>query len=691
MNPIFDRKQMRKDLHRYLKQAETYRDLTRQKCAEFIGCSSSWLRVILKGDDEWSRLKDEWVRKRLLKIMKDVYRNSKCREQFTIVRIREQTDMMGSAHSSDLCMSEGFFYRLIGDKWREMAATLPTLREVVLLKLEEMVQANVPFAELSGKMVVEAAGFRTKTYGKWLMKSLREARAKLEKQQQDRVDECLSDQEIRLSPDTLICLSDDQWNLRSVNGSLLERNKLRADLAHIAWAILREELRDGYLSPNSISNHYYAFVQAGHVLGTNVPNINNATLEAVQYAWTKYKFKVMASGQKLIRQALIKLFSSLVDSSADTSAINKVEMLRIVCWLNTIKLSQNKPDEYFLSQEEMEKVINGCLVDIVQGLAFINDHPDWINMTTLRYAKLNASPVVDWTIALIILLMSVTGLRFQSLVEIELGKWVQIYPDVFALAYRHGKVKDEKVVAVPGLVIKALEQYSQATDMIRQGLPIKRLFLNGNTHGFWCIFKDSSDLIPRLDKFVERHGIKRNGTPININPMVMRRTYATRELYEGRNLNVIRIQLGHISQTTTEHYTKFERFEHPAHVRDALDRYGRLALTTWKNPVLLEDLSSAERQMILSNRTSRDQDIGLCRHEHCVKVQQGGTPPCSLCELLATGPEFLGAWQAEHEERLAEIKGLSKEPGDAHRFAEKQYQLRRFEANLAYVKQRIVE
>jgi integrase len=366
-------------------------------------------------------------------------------------------------------------------------------------------------------------------------------------------------------------------------------------------------------------------------------------------------------------------------------------MLRIVCWLNTIKLSQDKPDEYFLSQDEIEKVINYCLVDIDQGLAFINDHPDWITITVRRGAKLNASLVVDWAIALIILLMSVTGLRRQSLMEIEIGDWVQIYPDMYALAYHHGKVNAEKVVAVPGLVIKALEQYAKATDTIRQGLPTKRLFLKGNVQGFWCIFKNKSALKSRLYEFVERHCIRRNGAPVNISPGVMRRTYATRELYDGRSLNVIRIQLGHIRQTTTEHYTKFDRYEHPAHVRNALDRYGRLALTTWKNPVILEDLSPAERQLILSDRRSRDQDVGLCRHDHCVKVQHGGAPPCSLCEHLATGPEFLGAWRSEHEERLAEIKGLSEEACDAHNLAEKQYQLRRFEANLVYVKQSIAE
>jgi hypothetical protein len=168
----------------------------------------------------------------------------------------------------------------------------------------------------------------------------------------------------------------------------------------------------------------------------------------------------------------------------------------------------------------------------------------------------------------------------------------------------------------------------------------------------------------------------------------MRRTYATRELYRGRNLWALRFQLGHEDIKTTLGYIKFDRYEHPAEVRDALDRHGRNILALWKKPLLLQNLDSEERTALLRLRNEREQDVGLCRHEHCLKAAAGNPPPCSLCEHLVTGPEFFIAWDNELDRRERGIEELRTEYGSDHTVTQLSYQLEQFKANYAYLKGR---
>ena len=44
-----------------------------------------------------------------------------------------------------------------------------------------------------------------------------------------------------------------------------------------------------------------------------------------------------------------------------------------------------------------------------------------------------------------ILVKAVTGLRRQSVAEIEVGDWAEVYPGVYALAWHHGKQGHEDV------------------------------------------------------------------------------------------------------------------------------------------------------------------------------------------------------------------------------------------------------
>jgi hypothetical protein len=167
---------------------------------------------------------------------------------------------------------------------------------------------------------------------------------------------------------------------------------------------------------------------------------------------------------------------------------------------------------------------------------------------------------------------------------------------------------------------------------------------------------------------------------------MLRRTYVTRELYKGRSIWALRLQLGHESLRTTRRYGKFDQFEHPAEVGEALDEYARVTLELWHRPLLLSGLDAAERDLLLGLKGERHQEVGLCRFDSCRKVEIASTPPCSLCEHLVTGPEFSDAWDAEQKRREDEIGLLQTTPGADHTLAQQRTQYEMFRENAAYVK-----
>jgi len=153
----------------------------------------------------------------------------------------------------------------------------------------------------------------------------------------------------------------------------------------------------------------------------------------------------------------------------------------------------------------------------------------------------------------------------------------------------------------------------------------------------------------------------------------------------GRSIWALRLQLGHSSITTTRRYGKFDLYEHPAEVGAALDEYGRKSLTLWHRPLLLAELDPAESDRLLGLKTERDQDVGLCRHVGCIKISAGSPPPCSLCEHLVTGPEFLKAWDDEQRGREAEIEKLRSTPDAGQLLAQHSSQYEVFKMNRAFV------
>ena len=189
----------------------------------------------------------------------------------------------------------------------------------------------------------------------------------------------------------------------------------------------------------------------------------------------------------------------------------------------------------------------------------------------------------------------------------------------------------------------------------------------------------------RLRQFAARHHIERDSGPLNLGSTLFRRTYSTRALYEGQSIEAISSQLGHSSILTTLLYVKVDLVEHPSQVRDALDIYGRHALTFWKTPVLLDSLPAAERKRLLQERTKHDQDVGLCQEDRCIYLDRGGPPPCSLCEHLATGKVFLLAWYYVLQARECELEKLKMMPDAGMFYAQLKGQLDQFKRNLAMV------
>jgi hypothetical protein len=165
-----------------------------------------------------------------------------------------------------------------------------------------------------------------------------------------------------------------------------------------------------------------------------------------------------------------------------------------------------------------------------------------------------------------------------------------------------------------------------------------------------------------------------------------RRTYVTRELYDGQSIWSLRLQLGHKRLESTLRYGKCDMFEHPAQVGPALDTHGRCALTLWRGPVVLISLDAAEREQLLELRPERDQGLGLCRHGSCKKIDEGPLPPCSMCEHLVTDREFFGAWDAEKVGRESGIVTLEGVPGRERLLSHRRQQYALFMSNYTRLK-----
>ena len=543
---------------------------------------------------------------------------------------------------------------------------------------------QTPAQELTKALILETAGVYP-GLGPWYQRAVLAARRELlgHRSTNDSAKPPEAGRGISL-PGGWIDLDADEWDLRSAGGKSLKRNLLRSDLAESAWTQMRDGLLEGQLACSTVAHHYDGYRWAGELLGSEVPDVRKATLERVQRAWLNYEEK--PGKRQRACAALRRVFAGLCNLSTEVPGIDRKEVLVISGWLYTsasVRLDAPKMD--FLSEAEMDVVIACCLTDIKAGLDFTKTNVDLLDLPTRTAPKDNAAVVVNWASALMVLLMLFTGLRRESVANLRLGDLVELRQGLFVLVWSHGKKREQKAAVLATTAALLLNQYIQRTTDLRRALGVENVFLTRSRNGYWSAGQGADHLRCCVQAFTKRHGIERDGKPLSLNSTVLRRTYTTRELYLGRSIWALRLQLGHASIRTTRRYGKFDLFEHPAEVGAALDEYGRKSLILWHRPLLLAELDPAERDSLLGLKTERDQDVGLCRHDGCIKISAGSPPPCSLCEHLATGPEFVKAWDDEQRRREGEMEKLRSTPGAGQLLAQQSSQYEVFKMHRAFV------
>lgn len=625
----------------FLNRAKTYEATKRSNFVSSINISAVRITKIFP-QPEWERLRREWLVKHLRSSMRKIYKSSKTQQDFTISRIVRD------------CKSPYVLTcRLLGDEWRAQAKTLPSSgdikRERVLATLKVLVENNISLKELTYKRLFKEAGTHVITEP-WIAAPLRAARAELAARQRETTSsQELTGTKLREVPGGYIDLDNDVWDF-NIGIGLVARGDLRGDVADVCWQLLKDELTARVLNLSTVYTHFYAYKRVGDLLGSEVPDIKFATLEAVQRAWATFPHKKSASKMKW---ALTKIFLGLyVCAEQNPPFASRSDVLKIISWLSgSVKTPAPKSSKDFLNERELHDVIIACLRDIEAGFEYLASKPDLLTISPSRNVAINASPVANLTTALIILIMTFTGLRRGSVMRLEVNSAFSIRPDLNAFIWSHPKIQEEKIVITPDMIARLVEFYVACTDEIRQSLNTKRIFVFSGARLDWSATPYDDRLNVLMNDFVLRHNLNREESPLALNAMILRRTYATHQLHEGRSIWFVRAQLGHKDVKTTAAYTQKDRFEHPRLVAGALNKWGREVVDLWHKPIDLTKGAVMLRQDTFAG--------ALPAHD----LQEA---PCSTCGHLITGDDFLHEWEDERlrrEELLHELEGDPKSAG----------------------------
>src|SRR5258708_1264349 len=172
-------------------------------------------------------------------------------------------------------------------------------------------------------------------------------------------------------------------------------------------------LKESYFYPCSL----YVSRSLRIAWGEQIPDVRHASLEQIQQAWAAYPGSLVL--RRRARMGLMRTFETLLASVEETQATERNELHRITGWLqDLISLPHDDPASGFLSEEEFNMVLTHCFADIQTGAAYTSTSPDLRTRSErdrpLKPTK-RARTVIYWAIALMILLMSCTGLRRQSI------------------------------------------------------------------------------------------------------------------------------------------------------------------------------------------------------------------------------------------------------------------------------------
>jgi hypothetical protein len=566
---------IRRAAKHFFAEAKAFDELTMINFAVFAGVNRATVEHNFPRG-QWPALKDKWLLKRLRRVMNEVHSDARVRKDFSVEKIIRG---VGIGRSK--------FFRLLGAEWRTRSAALPTVKQKLTATIDSLVDADIPLANLTRNRVLKDAGVQPIYQDeRWLSTLLRNARRKLSKKPSPQFTNPPPGVNARFIRDRWIDLDADVWDLRGEKGQILRRGRLREDLTEAAWELLREELRASDLTPRTLTAHCRNFIWAGDMLGREVSDWRTASLESVQRAWLSYKGT--PERRRGARWALIRLFRTNIALAGDTKrSTSRSDIIKIAVWLRTMgKIPSTQDRKDFLSEDEVHKIINACLADIKAGIAFTESEVDLLGMSTWPNVIVNSAPVAQWAVALLVLVAVFTGLRRGSIKVLNVRDLMETSKGRFALAWCHGKTKKEKLAVIPLLIAQHLRLYIGRTEKLRKALGSESIFLTGNQRGDWSEFPCEASVNIRLQNFARRHHIEREGIPVALGCTMLRRSYTTRQLYDGQSIWALRLQLGHASVRSTQGYAKFDRYEHSAQVREALDEHGRLALGSWRNPVI---------------------------------------------------------------------------------------------------------
>lgn len=663
----------------FFSKARTFTETSRTKFAISIDIGPIAIKRACPRE-EWVKRQDLWRSERdarlldaIRVVMNEVLQAASGQADFTaghiIKRVKTRYPKIG--------ISRAHFDRVAGGEWRELAATLPTAgdatRARILNKLQELVDANIPAAELSLERLRREVG-SINNYGPWLTGPIRAARAELTNRQLIADAVPPTGRNTRAIPGGWIDLDCEEWDFKLDRG-LVCRNELRGDIAEVVWPLLRDEVRQAERSLSTIYTRFRSYLRIGKLLGSGVKEVRAATLEEVQRAWAAGRGKTKTN-ISLLRSSLVRLFTRLFVLSEEDLGINRNEMLKIVLWLRTqIKLPSKHSDKDFLTESELDVVLSCCIKDIESGFSFLATKPQLLSLSTLFHAAHNAQSILHLTTALVILTIAFTGLRRRSIIDLEIRDSMRIRPQLSALIWRHPKKGEENIVLTPAAVATLLEHYIYQTNEVRQRLKTNRIFLMGNVYGEWVAIKGHI-INSSIVNFIKRHGLTRGGSPLTLTSTTLRRTYATRQLYRGRSIWFVRAQFGHKSIKSTQTYVQLDRYEHPAQVRDALDGWGQRVLTLWDKPVLAENLDPLKRLAVFGDTGS----------ETKAEDSRAETPPCSSCEHLVSGPEYIADWEGERIRREEKLLAMESDLGSAHLVEAERLEFQRFLDNYARIR-----
>jgi len=656
----------------YFAQATSYRELTQEQFGTHMGVSL-WIISHRFPHHLWKQMCDTWAHERFLIALESVATQVRLRHELTAPRI-------AAAAGLDVNMVTKVFRK----EWKARCAVLPTPQDILQATMQDMLDRDEPAEVFTYHEILDRAHLVPNArYDTWFHEARKAVVLEARRWLASSPSSVLYDRKKLQS--SLFDLDHDVWDL-STGGTRnrLRKGALRADIAKLAWPFLQQELLENELSRGTIVGHFHGFVSAGTVLGSQVPDIRQATLEQVQYAWAQFEGTPRQRVQA--RWGLVQLFKHLQSEhgSGETQAFHA-----LVDWLTLfMHLPPPQRGDHFLSEQEVTLLARACFNDILAGQAYVQQHSDLVIVNTRPTSPNLPVPLIHWSDALMSLLLLFTGLRRQSLGFIAIGDWIELRTGLYTLAWRHTKKGEEKVAILPAFLAELLTQYAEATSVLRHHIETPQLFLHLSRQGHWIPFP--IQLVDgHLASLVLRHHLERDGVPLPLNCQILRRTYTTRALYAGQNIHAIRAQLGHMHLSTTLGYVRQDRYEHPIQVRHVLDAYGKKALSLWHQPLVLHQLESHERQSILLEGQQREQEVGWCRHRHCVMAEAGSPPPCSLCEHLVTGPEFLAAWETESQHRVAQLNYLARTPGAEMVLAQMKLQYEQFQANFVSIQQEV--